>query len=331
MEQNYKKFFKDKNVLITGGLGFIGSTLAIKLADIDANVTVVDSLLPDGGGNLFNIEPVKDKIKVNISDIRDKNSMDYLVRDQDYLFNLAGTLSHIDSMNDPFTDLEINCVSQLGILESCRENNPDIRIVFTGTRGQYGKCLYTPVDEKHPFMPVDVNGINKIAGEQYHILYNNVYGINACSLRLTNTYGPRHQMKHPRQGVLNWFIRQIIDGEKIKIYGSGGQIRDTNYVGDVVDALLLAMMYEETAGEVYNIGGEPFSLVDFVEKLIEVNGGGSYEIIEYPGELKTIEIGNYIANYDKFSTLTGWKPKVSLEEGLKRALAYYKQYKSMYW
>ena len=331
MEQNYKKFFKDKNVLITGGLGFIGSTLAIKLADIDANVTVVDSLLPDGGGNLFNIEPVKDKIKVNISDIRDKNSMDYLVRDQDYLFNLAGTLSHIDSMNDPFTDLEINCVSQLRILESCRENNPDIKIVFTGTRGQYGKCLYTPVDEKHPFMPVDVNGINKIAGEQYHILYSNVYGIKACSLRLTNTYGPRHQMKHPRQGVLNWFIRQIIDGEKIKIYGSGGQIRDTNYVGDVVDALLLAMMYEETAGEVYNIGGEPFSLVDFVEKLIEVNGGGSYEIIEYPGELKTIEIGNYIANYDKFSTLTGWKPKVSLEEGLKRALAYYKQYKSMYW
>ena len=331
MKQNYKKSFKDKNVLITGGLGFIGSTLAIKLADIDANVTVVDSLLPDGGGNLFNIEPVKDKIKVNISDIRDKNSMDYLVRDQDYLFNLAGTLSHIDSMNDPFTDLEINCVSQLRILESCRENNPDIKIVFTGTRGQYGKCLYTPVDEKHPFMPVDVNGINKIAGEQYHILYSNVYGIKACSLRLTNTYGPRHQMKHPRQGVLNWFIRQIIDGAKIKIYGSGSQIRDTNYVDDVVDALLFAMMYEETAGEVYNIGGEPFSLVDFVEKLIEVNGGGSYEIIEYPGELKTIEIGDYIANYDKFSTLTGWKPKVSLEEGLKRTLAYYKQYKSMYW
>ena len=331
MEQDYKKFFKDRNVLITGGLGFIGSMLAIKLVDIDANVTVMDSLIPDGGGNLFNIEPVEDEIKVNISDIRDKNSMDYLVRNQDYLFNLAGTLSHIDSMNDPFTDLEINCVSQLRILESCRENNPDIKIVFTGTRGQYGKCLYTPVDEKHPFIPVDVNGINKIAGEQYHILYSNVYGIKACSLRLTNTYGPRHQMKHPRQGVLNWFIRQIIDSTEIKIYGSGSQIRDTNYVDDVVDALLLAMMHEETTGEVYNIGGEPFSLVDFAERLIKVNGGGAYELIEYPGESKTVEIGDYIANYDKFSTLTGWKPKTNLEEGLKRTLAYYKQHKSMYW
>ena len=292
---------------------------------------MIDSLISDYGGNIFNIEPVKDKIKINISDVRDQNSMDYLIQDQDYLFNLAGTLSHIDSMKDPFTDLEINCVSQLKILESCRKNNPDIKIVFAGTRGQYGKCSYNPVDEKHPLMPIDVNGINNIAGEQYHILYNNVYGIKACSLRLTNTYGPRHQMKHHRQGVLNWFIRQIVDGATIKIYGSGSQIRDTNYVDDVVDALLLAMMREETAGEVYNIGGEPFSLVDFVEKLIEVNGGGSYEIIEYPGELKTIEIGNYIANYDKFSTLTGWKPKVNLKEGLKRTLAYYKQHKSMYW
>jgi len=331
MEQSYINFYKDANVLITGGLGFIGSTLAIKLADIDANVTVIDSLIPDYGGNIFNIEPVKDKIKINISDVRDQNSMDYLIQDQDYLFNLAGTLSHIDSMKDPFTDLEINCASQLKILESCRKNNPDIKIVFAGTRGQYGKCSYNPVDEKHPLIPIDVNGINNIAGEQYHILYNNIYGIKACSLRLTNTYGPRHQMKHHRQGVLNWFIRQIIDGATIKIYGSGSQIRDTNYVDDVVDALLLAMMHEETAGEVYNIGGEPFSLVDFVEKLIEVNGGGSYEIIEYPCELKTIEIGNYIANYDKFSTLTGWKPKVNLEEGLKRTLAYYKQCKSMYW
>jgi len=324
-------FFVDKNILITGGLGFIGSTLAIKLAQADANVTIVDSLIPDYGGNLFNIDPINNKININVSDVRDQNSMDYLIQDQDYLFNLAGTLSHIDSMKDPFTDLEINCVSQLRILESCRKNNPDIKIVFAGTRGQYGKCSYNPVDEKHPLIPIDVNGINNTAGEQYHILYNNVYGIKACSLRLTNTYGPRHQMKHHRQGVLNWFIRQVMDDTTVKIYGSGSQIRDTSYVDDVVDAFLLAMMHKETPGEVYNIGGEAFSLVDFVEKLIEINGKGNYELIEYPDESKAIEIGDYIADYSKFSGLTGWQPKINLEEGLQKTLAYYKQHKSMYW
>ena len=331
MSQTIINFFTDKNILITGGLGFIGSTLAIKLAEADANITIVDSLIPDYGGNLFNIDPIKDKININVSDVRDQNSMDYLIQDQDYLFNLAGTLSHIDSMKDPFTDLEINCVSQLRILESCRKNNPGIKIVFAGTRGQYGKCLYNPVDEKHPLIPIDVNGINNIAGEQYHILYNTVYGIKACSLRLTNTYGPRHQMKHHRQGVLNWFIRQVIDNTTIKIYGSGSQIRDTSYVDDVVDAFLLAMMHKETPGEVYNIGGEALSLIDFVEKLIEINGNGNYELIEYPDESKAIEIGDYIADYSKFSALTGWKPKTNLEEGLKKTLAYYKQHKSMYW
>ena len=331
MSQPIANFFTDKNILITGGLGFIGSTLAIKLAGFDANITVVDSLIPDYGGNIFNVEPVKDKININISDVSDQNSIDYLVQDQDYLFNLAGTLSHIDSMKDPFTDLEINCVSQLRILESCRKNNPDIKIVFAGTRGQYGKCSYNPVDEKHPLTPIDVNGINNIAGEQYHILYNNVYGIKACSLRLTNTYGPRHQMKHHRQGVLNWFIRQVMDNTTVKIYGSGSQIRDTSYVDDVVDAFLLAMMHKKTPGEVYNIGGEAFSLVDFVEKLIEINGEGNYELIEYPDESKAIEIGDYIADYSKFSELTGWQPKINLEEGLQKTLAYYKQHRSMYW
>lgn len=331
MSQNLKNFFIDKNVLITGGLGFIGSTLAIKLAKADANVTILDSLIPDSGGNIFNIEPINDKIKINISDLRDKNSLDYLVQDKDYIFNLAGTLSHIDSMKYPYTDLEINCVGQLNILESCRKNNADVKIVFTGTRGQYGKSLYTPVDEKHPLIPTDVNGINKIAGEQYHILYTKVYGIKTCSLRLTNTYGPRHQMKHHRQGVLNWFIKQVMDGEKIKIYGSGRQIRDTSYVDDVVDALILAMMNKETAGEVYNIGGEPLSLIDFVEKLIKIYGRGTYELVKYPDESKDIEIGDYIADYSKFTKVTGWKPIINLEEGLRRTLAYYNQNKIKYW
>jgi len=323
--------YKGRKVLITGGLGFIGSTLAVRLVGLGAEVTVIDSLVPEYGGNLFNVEPVKDLIRVNISDVRDRNSINYLVKGQDYIFNLAGTLSHIDSMRDPFTDLEINCVSQLRILEACRENNPGVKIVFAGTRGQYGRARYLPVDELHPLHPTDVNGINNNAGENYHLLYNEVYGIRACSLRLTNTFGPRHQMKHPRQGVLNWFIRQAIDGEKIKIYGAGSQIRDTNYVDDVVEAMLLAMATEATNGEVYNLGGEPISLEQFVTALIEVNGAGEYELVTFPGELKAIEIGDYIASYEKFKKLTGWEPRKPLREGLAATLAYYRENRDQYW
>lgn len=327
----FTEAYSGKNVLITGGLGFIGSNLAIRLVSLGATVTVIDSLIPEYGGNLFNIEPMNHLIRVNISDVRDRNSINYLVQGKDYLFNLAGTLSHIDSMCDPFTDLEINCVSQLRILEACRENNPDIKIVFAGTRGQYGKAQYLPVDEKHPLNPTDVNGINNNAGEYYHLLYYEVYGIRACSLRLTNTYGPRHQMKHHRQGVLNWFVRQVIDGKQIQIFGSGSQIRDTNFVDDVVEAMLLAMITDETNGEVYNLGGEPISLEQFVKTLLEVNGGGEYELVPFPRELKAIEIGDYVASYSKFSSATGWRPKMSLKDGLKKTLDYYRNNRAHYW
>lgn len=323
--------YKGKKVLITGGLGFIGSSLALRLVEKGAEVTLVDSLIPEYGGNLFNIGQVKDRVTINISDVRDRSSINYLVKEKDYLFNLAGTLSHIDSMRDPFTDLEINCVSQLRILEACRENNPGLKIVFAGTRGQYGRAQYHPVDENHPLHPTDVNGINNNAGENYHLLYNDIYGIRACSLRLTNTYGPRHQMKHPRQGVLNWFVRQIIDGQKIRIYGTGSQVRDTNYIDDVVDAMLLAMTTEATNGQVFNLGGVPLSLVEFVETLVNVNGGGDYELVPFPGELKEIEIGDYIASYDKFQRVTGWRPKVSLADGLRASLDFYKKHKQHYW
>lgn len=324
-------FYQEKKVLITGGLGFIGSTLAIKLVRLGAKVTVIDSLVPDYGGNLFNIEPVKDKVKVNISDVRDRHSMDYLVQGQDVMFNLAGTLSHVDSMRDPFTDLEINCVSQLSILEACRHNNPKIKIIYAGTRNQYGKAKYLPVDEKHPLEPTDVNGINCNAGEYYHILYNNVYGIKTCSLRLTNTFGPRHQMKHPKQGVLNWFLRQIIDGEEIKLFGTGEQIRDINYVGDVVDAFLLAGTSRKVWGEVYNLGGTPVSLKDFVKKAIEVYGKGKFKIVPFPSNRKKIEIGDYIADYSKIKKALDWKPRTKLETGIKRTLKYYEKNKKSYW
>lgn len=324
-------FYKGKNVLVTGGLGFIGSTLSIKLAELGAKVTIVDSLIPEYGGNLFNIEPVKDIVKINISDVRDRYSTNHLVKGQDIMFNLAGTLSHVDSMTDPFTDLEINCVSQLSLLEACRKNNPTIKIVYSGTRNQYGKAQYLPVDERHPLEPTDVNGINCNAGEYYHLLYNNVYGIKACSLRLSNTYGPRHQMKHSRQGVLNWFIRQIIDGQKIELYGTGNQIRDIHYVDDVVNALLLAGASDKVWGEVYNIGGTSMSLVDFVSKSIEIYGKGSYKVVPFPEGRKSIEIGDYIADFFKIYRTLGWEPKVSIEDGLKSTFEYYKKNKKLYW
>jgi UDP-glucose 4-epimerase len=326
-----ENYFKNKKILITGGLGFIGSTLAHRLAKIEADIYLIDSLIPEYGGNNFNINGIEDKVKVNIADVRDKHSMDYLVKGKDIIFNLAGTLSHIDSMNDPFTDLEINCTSQLSILESCRKNNRDVKIIFAGTRGQYGKADHLPVDERHLMHPTDVNGINNIAGESYHILYNNIYGIRAVSLRLTNTYGPRHQMKHHKQGIINWFIRQLIESQTVKLYGDGKQIRDINYVDDVVEALLLVACNEKTNGEVFNLGGIPKNLIDLVETMIDVYGKGNYELIPFKDDLKKIEIGDYIANYEKVKNTVGWQPKISLEEGLRSSFDYYEKYRNHYW
>lgn len=326
-----EKAYKGKKVLITGGLGFIGSNLAYRLVELDADVLLVDSMIPDYGGNLFNIHGLENKIRINFSDIRDKTSMDYLVKGQDYIFNLAGTLSHIDSMKDPFTDLEINCKSQLSLLESCRQYNPSAKILFAGTRGQYGRAEYLPVDEKHPLNPCDVNGINNLAGEHYHILYCNIYGIRATSLRLTNTYGPRHQMKHHRQGIINWFIRGLIEGQEIKIFGDGKQVRDINYVDDVVNAMLIAMVSPKSDGQVYNIGGIPVNLKDLVERMISVYGKGKYRLVQYPAESRSIEIGDYVADWSKFKNEFGWEPAISIADGLKKTIDYYEKFHKHYW
>jgi UDP-glucose 4-epimerase len=327
-----ENFYNGKNVLVTGGLGFIGSNLAIRLTALGAKVVIVDSLIEDYGGNLFNIEPVKNNVRVNISDVRDEPGMLYLVKGMDFIFNLAGQVSHIDSMLNPYVDLEINCKSQLTILEACRKNNKDVKIVFAGTRQQYGKPDYLPVDEKHPIHPTDVNGINKMAGEWYHILYNNVYGIRAVSLRLTNTYGPRQLLKHNRQGFFGWFVRQIIDGEEIKIFGDGSQVRDFSYVSDTVDAFLIAGADDSAFGNIYNLGGaERFSLKTLVELMIKIHGSGSYSIIPFPEDRKKIDIGDFYANYEKIENELGWLPKVNLEEGIKETFKYYAQFKKYYW
>ena len=329
--ENYLSKYKDKNILITGGLGFIGSNLALQLVEIGAEVTLIDSMIPEYGGNLFNIEPIKDRVKINFSDVRDSYSMEYLVKDSDYLFNLAGQVSHIDSMTDPLTDLDINTRAQVFILEACRKHNPNMPIIFAGTRQIYGKPQYLPVDESHPINPTDVNGINNLAGEWYHILYHNVYDMNTVSLRLTNTYGPRQLMKHSRQGFITVFIRQIIQNEKIRIFGDGLQMRDMNYVDDVVEALLIAGITPACYGQVFNLGGhEPINLLDLVKLLIDLHGSGEFEIIPFPAEKKRIDIGDYYGNYQKFANLTNWNPKTSLRDGFTKMISYYKQYLDKY-
>jgi len=324
--------FSGKRVLITGGLGFIGSTLGCRLADLGADVLLVDSLIPEYGGNLFNIAGYEGKLKVNIADVRDEFSMDYLVQGRDFLFNLAGQTSHLDSMRDPYTDLEINCRAQLSILEACRKKNPHIKIIYASTRQIYGKPDYVPVNERHLLHPTDVNGINKMAGEWYHILYNNVYGLHAVSLRLTNTYGPRMRVKDARQTFLGIWVRRLIEGEPIEVWGDGTQIRDFNYVDDVVEAMLLAAMADDANGNIFNLGSdETINLRDLAALCVEVNGQGSVRIIPYPPDRKPIDIGDYYADYRRIRGKLGWMPKVGLREGLARTLDYYRQHREYYW
>jgi UDP-glucose 4-epimerase len=331
-EDALRSAFAGSRVLITGGAGFIGSNLAHRLAGLGAEITLVDSLIPEYGGNLRNLHGAADRIKLNIADVRDEHSMNYLVQGQDYLFNLAGQTSHMDSMRDPYTDLEINCRSQLSILESCRKHNTAIKIVYASTRQIYGKPDYLPVDERHLLHPTDVNGVNKMAGEWYHILYNNVYGIRACALRLTNTYGPRMRVKDARQTFLGIWIKRVIDGEPIQVWGDGLQIRDFTYVDDCVEAMLLAALTPSAYGQIFNLGSdETINLRDLAALLVEINGSGSYEIIPYPADRKPIDIGDYYGDYRLIQGRLGWRPRVNLREGLRRSLAFYRENKEHYW
>jgi len=316
--------FKEAQVLITGGLGFIGSNLARRLVDLGADVTVVDSLIPDYGGNLYNIEGIRDRIQVNVSDVRDTHSLRHLVQGKDYLFNLAGQTSHLDSMVNPMPDLEINCQAQISILETCRAGNPKIKIVFASTRQIYGRPLQLPVAETHPLNPVDVNGINKMAGEQYHLLYNNVYGIPATALRLTNTIGPRMRIKDARQTFVGLWVRQLLEGKPISVWG-GQQLRDFTDVEDAVDAFLLAAASPATNGQVYNLGGsEVIDLAGVAKLMVEINGSGEYEVREFPADRKAIDIGDYYADFSKIRAALGWEPRRTLRETIETTLRYFR-------
>lgn len=316
--------YNNKKVLITGGLGFIGSNLALRLVELGSQVTLVDSLIPKYGGNLWNIEQIKDKVRVNISDVRDIHSMRYLVQGQDILFNLAGQTSHIDSMEDPYTDLEINAHAQLSILEACRHYNPDMKVVFASTRQIYGRPEYLPVNEAHPQKPVDVNGINKMAGEHYHLVYNDVYNIRSCILRLTNTYGPRMRIIDARQTFLGIWIRNLIEGKPIKIFGDGNQIRDFNYVDDVINAMLVVAQDDRSNGKVYNLGArDKLNLTDAAKLLVTIHKGGEFEHVVFPKDRKIIDIGDYWGDYSLIENTLGWTPNVSLEQGFRKTIDYF--------
>lgn len=326
------KVFNGANVLITGGLGFIGSALARHLVHLGANVTLVDSLIPQYGGNLFNIHDIRDRVRVNIADVRDHHAMSHWVQGQQYLFNLAGQTSHLDSMTDPLTDLNINTGAQLYILEACRRHNPGVKIVFASTRQLYGKPQYLPVDEEHPVQPVDINGVNKLAGELYHLLYSKVHGLQTCALRLTNTYGPGMRVKDARQTFLGIWIRNVIERRKFQIFGTGDQLRDFNYVDDVVDALLRAAVLPEANGRVFNLGHvERVSLREVADLLVCLDGAAQYELVPFPSDRQAIDIGDYYGDFESIRGLLGWVPRTLLRDGLLKTLNYYSKHWSHYW
>lgn len=325
-------FYRDKKILITGGLGFLGSGLAIALVKLGAKVTLLDAMLPLYGGNFFNIEEVKDSVEIKIGDIRDSILLGEVVRDKDIIFHIAAQTSHIDSMIDPLLDVDINCKGNIIFLESCRKNNPKVKIVYTGTRGQYGNLKYIPVDENHPLNSTDIYGANKTAAESYHFIYSRAYGLKVCSLRVNNTYGPRHQMKHSRYGVLNWFIRLVLEDKTIEVYGDGCQLRDCNYLDDVTSAFLLTGASDISEGKVYNLGsGEPVKLIDFIQRLIDIAGSGRLKKVPWPEDRKRIETGDYVADFNRIKEDLGWSPKIGIDEGLRRTIEFYRRYRDKYW
>jgi len=324
--------YRGEKVLVTGGLGFIGSNVAVRLVESGASVTILDSMHPTCGANYFNIEPIKKDVEVIEGDSCNLELMSKLVRGKRFIFNLAGHVSHIESMQEPFEDLQMNAVAPLTVLEACRHENRDARIVYSGTRQAYGRPEALPVVETQLLKPVDVNGVSKMAGEWFHMVYQQAHGIHAVSLRLINTYGPRQLVKHPRQGFVGWFIKQAIEKEEIQVFGDGQQLRSFNFIDDVVDALLLAGSDDRLNGDYFNLAGvQPVPLEEFVKILLKASGGGSYRIVPFPPEKKVIDIGSVYSSAEKFNAVTGWQARVPIDEGLQPTLEYYRRNRAHYW
>jgi UDP-glucose 4-epimerase len=330
MPSSAADWYRGRRVLITGGAGFIGSNLAHALVAAGARVAVADAFLPDYGANTFNLRGIESDITLHRTDLRaidpaDAAAARALMGDADVIFNLAGQVSHIDSMREPETDLDLNCRCHLRLLETCRRHNPGVKVVYAGTRQIYGRPDRLPVDETHPVRPTDVNGINKAAGEQYHLVYNNAFGLRACSLRLTNVYGPRQLIRHNRQGFIGWFVRLALEHREIQVFGDGSQLRDFVHVDDVVDAFLRAGSNDALNGGAYNVGGAaPVSHRDLVAMLVDAAGGGSVRYVEWPEDKRRIDIGSFFTDSSRFAGATGWSNTVPLAEGLARTLAFYR-------
>jgi UDP-glucose 4-epimerase len=323
--------YRGQKILVTGGLGFIGSNLAIRLVDLGAAVTIIDSLDPTCGGNYFNIEPIKNDVEVIEADTCDLQRMRQIVRGKSRVFSLAGRVSHIESMDDPFSDLRANTTGPLTVLEACKLENREARVVYAGTRQSYGKPDVLPLVETQLLKPVDVNGVNKMAGEWHHMVYRQAYGMPTVSLRMVNTYGPRQLIKHARHGFLGWFVKLAIEGKEIEIYGDGAQLRGFSYIDDVVDALLVAGTSTAVIGDYFNLGGiRPVTLTSLVQLLVGITGKGSYRIVPFPAEKRAIDIGSVYTSWMKFNFATGWQPRITLEEGLARMVEYYQQHKAHY-
>ena len=328
----YEKVFKEKKVLVTGGLGFIGSNLSVRLVRLGAKVTIVDNMIPRLGGNLFNVKEIVDRIHINFSDVRDDHSMDYLVKEQEYIFHLAGQVNHVDSIRNPIQDLDINCRGTLVLLESCRKCNREVKIIFAGTRGEYGSSVTLPVDEDHPTNPKGIYAVTNLTAEKMVLVYHDVHKIPGTCLRITNTYGPRHQMAHDEYGVLNWFIRKAIGNEMIPVFGDGRILRDFLYVDDLVDCFLQVAACDQAYGEVFNVGtGIPISFIDLAKKIVEIAGTGKVAFTEFTKERKEVEPGDYYTNISKIKRIAGWKPKTDLDEGLRKTTEFYRTYKKEYW
>ncbi|MCE1246846.1 MAG: GDP-mannose 4,6-dehydratase [Firmicutes bacterium] len=329
--EKYSDFYRGKKILITGGLGFLGSNLAIALVKLGAEVTIQDALLELYGGNTFNIEPIKDKVELHISDIRDEASVNWLVKGKDLIFHIAAQTSHVDSMTDPFSDLDMNCRGSLILLEACRRFNPAAGIVYCGTRGQYGRLEHIPVSEDHRMNPTDIYGVNKMAAEMYHFIYHRVHNIRSVSLRVNNTYGPRHQMKHGKYGILNWFIRLAMDNGTIKVFGEGSQMRDYNYVDDVTRAFIMSAACDEAWGKAFNLGsGKPVAFIDMVRIILSSAGSGKMEQVPWPKDRADIEVGDYIADFNLIEKVCGWKPEVMFDQGLKETVEFYNKHREIY-
>jgi len=324
-------FFAGKKVLITGGVGFLGSNLAIRLLELGSDVTLIDTLSSGSGANLFNIGSLGKDVRVVVGGMGDQKLIAPLISRVDVVFNLAGKTSHLDSMEDPFQDLDSNVVEQLRFLELCRKLNPGLRIIFASTRQVYGKPEYLPVDEKHAVNVVDVNGVNKVAAENYHHVFQAVYGLRPSILRLTNSYGPRMRVKDARQNFLGIWVKKAIAGEAIEIFGDGTQLRDFNHVADVVDAFLRVAARDECIGKTYNLGSEePLSLRAIADIFISLESSTSVKIVPFPEKLKGIDIGNFYGDFRLLEQETGWRPRHSMESGLSETLDFYRENRAQY-